>query len=187
MMMLRRSIMPALFVLAVTIIGFQGRRIMALEAALDKTSSKSDGLAPGTVLPSFEALDLSGTRAAIAYTQADQRPTVLYIFSPSCIWCARNSAAIDELNTKLSDRYRIIGLSLDSENLAQYVADHHVRFPVYTKLPESVVVSYRLGPTPATIVVAPDGSVVTTWTGAYSGPTKLSVESFFSITLPDLS
>jgi peroxiredoxin len=180
---LRRTIMPGLLVLALVIIAIQGHRIMVLTEGPSQTA----GLVPGARVSGFDAFDVFGTKATIAYDPSDLRPTVLYVFSPSCIWCARNAAAIGKITSELSNRYRIIGLSLDSENLALYISDHKMAFPVYTNLPDSVIDSYQLGPTPTTIVIAPNGRVLKTWVGAYTGPTQSSVESFFSIKLPDVS
>ncbi len=40
--------------------------------------------------------------------------------------------------------------------------------------------------TPQTIVVASDGRVLRTWTGAYVGRNKQEMEMFFSVQLPEI-
>jgi hypothetical protein len=45
----------------------------------------------------------------------------------------------------------------------------------------------RLGVTPETIIVAPSGSVLGDWIGAYTGIQKAFVERFFAVRLPEIS
>ncbi len=181
----RSLVFPVVLLLAFGIIVLQGFRILELQHTI-RDASTHNALASGERVPAFTADSLSGEKTALAYGAAE-RTTILYVFSPSCVWCARNADAINALNTKLSGKYRIVGLSLDSEGLAAYVRAHHLRFPVLTNIPDPVISAYRLWSTPETLVIGPDGTVIRTWVGAYTQSTKLEIERFFSLTLPDLS
>lgn len=55
-------------------------------------------LVPGIRMPTLHALDPAGARTAVDWGR-DGRPTVLYIFSPSCVWCR----GIDDLVGGLPD------------------------------------------------------------------------------------
>ena len=46
--------------------------------------------------------------------------------------------------------------------------------------------TYKLGSTPQTIVISPEGKVLQDWVGAYVGDQKSQVEAFFQVTLPGL-
>ena len=182
---LRRRILPSLLVLALGVIALQGFRILELQRLLREVSTRGD-LRPGTMVPEFQADDLHGVQGTVAYGR-DPRPTVLYVFSPSCVWCARNSEAVNALSKQVSGKYRIIGISLSPEYLKAYLESHRLPFPVYTNIPDSVISAYHFGPTPETLVISPDGSVLQTWIGAYSQSTREAIEGFFSIRLPDFS
>src|SRR5258707_3861142 len=73
-------------------------------------------LKSGSWVPAFEATDLRGQRQSVAYNQVS-KPTVLYIFTPPCNWCARNMENIKTLVSKESPQYRFIGISLSDQAL----------------------------------------------------------------------
>lgn len=143
-------------------------------------------LAPGETVPPIEGKDLEGRAVKITYDGGD-RPTILYVFSPECGWCERNSRNINALAKQLGDRYRLIGLSLSSKDVKEYAGSHGIEFPVYTDLPFSVTSAYKLGGTPETIIISPEGRVVTAWPGAYTDQFQRQVENFFNVRLPGLS
>ena len=139
----------------------------------------------GTIVPPITAKRLGGEKEAISYEGTNQ-PTVLYVFTPPCSWCARN---IDNLKTLLDQergRYRFIGLSLSDETLSEYVAKNDLKLPVYSSLSPETLKTYKLGSTPQTIVISPEGKVLQDWTGAYVGEQKSQVEAFFHVTLPGI-
>lgn len=149
------------------------------------TSQLQGQLTIGSSVPPITAKDIAGNEAAIAYTSNDL-PTVLYIFKPSCNWCARNLQNIQFLTATVGKEYRVIGLSLDNDKLRDYVAQHNLNFPVYTDLPVAVGSAYKLGGTPQTIVVSNQGKVLKSWMGAYSGKLQQEVDDYFHTRLPGL-
>jgi hypothetical protein len=54
---------------------------------------------------------LDGQPEVISYHETNQA-TVLYVFTPTCIWCARNLNNLKTLLANDSDHYRSIALSL---------------------------------------------------------------------------
>jgi hypothetical protein len=74
------------------------------------------------------------------------RPLLLYIFSPSCHFCARNLPAINALAGKVKDRIDIVGFSVTTEGLIS----NRLLFPVIRDFDPSILVAYRLIGTPET-------------------------------------
>jgi peroxiredoxin len=143
-------------------------------------------LAVGTKVPPIAAKGLDGQEETISYGQANQT-TVLYIFTPTCIWCARNMDNLKTLMGKESAEYRFIGLSLSDAGVNEYVTKNKLNFPVYSGLSPETVKTYKLSGTPQTIIISPEGKVLQDWAGAYVGDQKSQVEAFFHVTLPGIA
>jgi len=68
-----------------------------------QAAKRSEGLLTvGATVPAIVAKRLDGHQEAISY-QDTKEPTVLYIFTPPCSWCARN---MDNLKTLLAKKAR---------------------------------------------------------------------------------
>jgi hypothetical protein len=143
-------------------------------------------LGVGTLAPPIDVKGLGGEPFSFGY-QGNGLPTILYVFSPRCLWCARNLENAKALAGRTSDRYRFIALSLQDEDLPAYVSAHDINFPVYRGVSDQTRADYFLGRTPQTIVVSADGHVQKNWTGAYDADIARQVEEYFQITLPGLS
>jgi len=139
----------------------------------------------GTTVPPISAKRVDGQPGVISY-QGLEQSTVLYVFTPPCSWCARNLDNFKRLVDKESDQYRFVGLSLSEEALAEYVTKNELKLPIYSGLSPESTKSYKLGSTPQTIVISPEGKVLQNWVGAYVGDQKSQVEAFFHVSLPGL-
>ncbi len=139
----------------------------------------------GKAVAPITAKRLGGQQEVISYEGANQG-TVLYIFTPPCSWCARNIDNLKTLVDKERGHYRFIGLSLSEETLPEYVARNNLNLPVYCGLSSESVKTYKLGSTPQTIVISPEGKVLQDWVGAYVGEQKSQIEAFFHVTLPGI-
>jgi hypothetical protein len=128
---------------------------------------------------------LDGQPEVISYHETNQA-TVLYVFTPTCIWCARNLNNLKTLLANDSDHYRFSALSLSEEGVPHYVAKNALGIPVYSGLSPEMLKTYKLGSTPQTIVISPEGRVLQNWVGAYESSQKTQVETFFHTTLPGL-
>jgi len=158
-------------------------RLREFSNLLGKSSEQA--LKPGTRVAPFEAIDLEGQAQTVIYSNV-AKPTVLYIFTPPCSWCARNMNNFKELVARKEGEYRFIGLSLSKDGLSKYVAKNELRIPIYSGLSKEMERAYGLGGTPQTIVVSPEGRIVQNWVGAYVGGQKSQVEAFFRTSLPGL-
>jgi peroxiredoxin len=144
-----------------------------------------DSLQTGITVPAFEAIDLEGRTQMITYNRVS-KPTVLYVFTPSCSWCARNMDNFKTLIDKESSEYRFIGISLADQGLADYVRKNELNLPIYSGLSAETLKAYRLGSTPQTIVISPEGKVLQDWAGAYVGDQRTQIEAFFRAKLPGI-
>jgi len=143
-------------------------------------------LVPGGKAPEFSAYELDGQRKFLNYSEANV-PTVLYVFSPDCHWCARNLENIRSVVGGAGDRFRFYGVSLTDENLPTYLTQNKLPFHVYQTPSEEVRIAYGFNSTPSTIVISPSGNVLQYWKGAYSEDVATEVETYFQVKLPGLS
>ena len=178
-----KLVLCGLLGVSVAINALQATRLLRL--ADSGAEQAVDGeLRPGAVVPSLELKDLAGRRVVIDYRAPTS--TVLYVFRPSCTWCALNSKSLASLAEQLPKDYRIIGLSLSSDGLEGFLHSHAIAFPVYRELSPGTLATYRVESTPETIVVAPGGVVRASWKGAFVGTTRQLIETFFSVRLPEM-
>src|SRR5215203_4306598 len=161
------------------------RRVGSPKTLISLMRSESQ-LAAGDQVPSVTARGLQG-RAAVLEYGGTNLPTVLFVITPGCVWCTRNVMNMRTLAEKAGDRYRFVALSLDSEKLTEYVAGHKLNFPIYTDLSYGRIQQYKLGGTPQTIVVSPQGVVMKIWSGAFADETLKDVESYFQVRLPGIT
>ncbi len=167
--------------ISVCVVVLQRAKIQTLQNALEEMRVRGD-LREGTQVPPIKAQTLGGITETLRFGSG-AKPTLLYVFSPDCGWCAINTSAVDELAAKLSARYSVIGVSIEDEGLGPFLAAHPLSFPVYKGISKDTRNLYRLATTPETIVVTPDARVAASWNGAYTGATERLVENYFGVRL----
>lgn len=163
--------------------------LLAYKIRKDSHSSASVEFAQlqvGTAVSPLKAHGLDGREATISYKDSEQ-PLVIYVFTPQCSWCRRNLANLKTVLARKRDSYRFVALSLTDKDLSQYIADKQIDIPVFANPEEEARQHYRLGSTPQTIVVSPDGKVLQNWVGAYTGTGQVEIEKFFGVNLPGLT
>ncbi|MBZ5601282.1 MAG: redoxin domain-containing protein [Acidobacteriia bacterium] len=161
----------------------QGRRILDLEAQTDE-SINAGPLQRGETVPDLRVRDRGGHAKTFVFDGSREKPLLIYVVRPSCVWCARNTDAINSLLAQISVRFETIGLSLDRSDLDQYLVQHALSLETFTDPSPEIVAAYKLGPTPETIVVSPHGIVLRSWTGAFGSTVRPSLERFFLARLP---
>lgn len=114
-------------------------------------------------MPPITAQDITGQNITIRFDEIE-RPTLLYVFSPSCGWCKKNEDNIKALASQTGNTIRIIGISLSPDGLDEYVAN---RFPPVKVIKPDVrtITAYKLSGTPETILVSSEGVVLRVWKG----------------------
>jgi peroxiredoxin len=142
-------------------------------------------LKTGSEVPALQVETLQGTAATIKYDEVST-PTVLYVFTPSCQWCAKN---LDNLRTLAQSaragKYRLVGISLDP-NVSQYLKDEGLDFDVYVKPSLETLQSYGFGVTPQTFIISNTGKLQKMLNGAYVGQSQADLEAHLGLKLPGL-
>jgi len=148
-------------------------------------SPRPTGITTGVELLTIPVLDKTGAKSLVTL-HGNSMSTILYVMSPTCIWCARNLNNIRTLAEHRSTAYRFIGLSTTSDKLTEYLQSTKLPFDVTTidqsKLPKNI----RFDSTPEMILVSSTGRVSKVWTGALEGDRKAQAEAFFHLKLPGL-
>jgi peroxiredoxin len=160
------------------------RRVASLRRTISSIKSESR-LALGDMLPPIVAKNPQGRAAILDYGET-QLPTVVFIITPDCGWCTKNIMNMRTLVENAHNQYRFVGLSLSSDKLSNYVKENQLEFPIYTDLPILTMREYKLGGTPQTIVVSPQGQVMKMWSGAFAEDLQKEVEDYFKVKLPGI-
>lgn len=141
------------------------------------------GFGIGRIAQPLKAQNLEGKTTTISFSDGEL-PTVLYVFSPQCIWSTRNINNVQTLVAKTNGKYRFFGLALSDNSLDTYILEHKFSFPTF-KMPDKCSRDdLRIVGTPQTIVISMDGQIVKNWYGEYSGNIAKEVEDFFDLTVP---
>ena len=143
-------------------------------------------LGVGSVAPPLRAHDPSGKEVDIAVARPG-KVTVLYLFSPACGWCRRNSPNMRALIAGAGKRFDFVLISLTSSGLRDYVSELDVRGTVYSDPAAASREAYSLGATPETFVMGPDGRIMRIWKGAYLGPVASEVAALLEVRLPGMT
>lgn len=120
------------------------------------------------------------------------RATLLYVVTPSCVWCARNQDNFLRLVAERSGQYDVVLASLTDIGFEGYLAALRARWDdadvqVLTSVSREDRDRLMLGATPQTLVIGTDGRVLRNWVGAYTEDTLIDVENFFLLQMPGLS
>jgi peroxiredoxin len=152
----------------------QTQRIRALSAP------PAEALERGIEAPPLAVKTLDGNETEL---RAGAQPLILYFFSESCHWCERNAGHVRSLESQARGRYRLAGVSLTEKDVRGYAVRHGFTFPVYAASNPAALEPYKIRGTPQTVVISPDGRIVASWTGAYTGKTRESIEKTLAIRL----
>lgn len=158
-------------------------KVKTLRGALAALKSEAS-LKVGESITDLNVTDRRGVAQLVRFADVNV-PTILYVFSPTCSWCARNKENVRVMAEATRGRFRVVGLSLTETKLTEYIAEQQIAFPVYL-VPEALRVQLKLGGTPQTLVVDTDGRLQKNWRGAYMGALEADVESSLGLSLPGL-
>jgi hypothetical protein len=139
----------------------------------------------GARLDNVRLLNVNGEKADLRF-DPHELPIVVYVLSPTCKWCKLNKQSVDSLAMQLRGKYRFVGVSTTSQDLAPYVTENAPPFPVYYVDSSSPHSNIPLTVTPETLVFSADGAFVRGWNGAFSEGTIEPISSYFGVKLPDV-
>lgn len=157
-------------------------------SAASSNAAVMAGIRPGSLLPPISGLTPHGEKADLTFES--DKPTIIYVLSPSCGWCRRNRNNITALYATEKSRFHFVGLSVSKDKLAEHLTSTPLPFPVFS-IERTDARLQKLGffdATPQTVVVGSDGVVQKAWMGAYMPGSQLEeLQRFFRTTLPGLS
>lgn len=191
---LRPSILSYLYLvlLAASLLGnvYLAKSRASLERALSITPLMASSPVEskiGTFVDRLSVTNAAGAESTLALE--GKKKTVVYIFSPSCHWCAVNYSSILALAKQRSEEYSFVGLSVSSDatSLHTYLAKHPYPFPSYADNSTADLAKLGFIGTPETIVIGENGKIEQHWRGAFGKATGKDVQQFFAVSLPDLS
>lgn len=171
-----RLVDPVVLVLLVFSLGLNVFLALRLNS-LGATPREHDRLAIGTVVPSIRAADASGALATIRLDAAD-RPTVVFIYSPTCQWCEKTWPVFAGIARARQNTHRFLALSVAERG--QFL-DAHREVRLLLNPSRETVEQLKLGTVPTTIVFDRRGRVEQVWVGAYAGGTRTSISRYFSL------
>ncbi len=137
----------------------------------------------GDTVPALSALTPDGKTLTLTY---DRHPAVLYVFSPSCVWCERNLDNAEAVRTGTGDKFEFVAIAFDDKGLGDYIQKRHLPWTIATGLSPEVRAAYGISATPETIVVDVGGRVHSAWIGAYGDSVAREVQGVLGVTLPGL-
>lgn len=138
----------------------------------------------GTRLNSLQLVNDAGEPHRLQFGPG-QLPTVVYVLSPSCKWCAANQTNINGLASRLENRYRVIGLSIVPHAQWNAEAESSYHFPIFFLQPDSPHPGFALNLTPETLVFSRDGALDQGWAGAYMDETGHQIATYFGVRSSD--
>jgi hypothetical protein len=142
-------------------------------------------LGVGDTVPALRGLGLDGRITTVSYGQ-DDRPTLLFVFSPACGWCKIHLPNWQAMVAQSSGRYRIVALSILPEKTAEFVAEHGLSEAIVLVEPEPRdILAYKFHLTPQTILVDSTGTVRKNWLGAFGSGERQDIEHTLGVRLPD--
>jgi hypothetical protein len=144
----------------------ENRRLRGIVEELQGERDQALEIPPGTVLPSFEATNWRGERVSVEYG-SDPRPTLLFVFSPTCPACQENWPLWRELVELVKQRPpRLLVVDLSSQVGPEYLEGFGLpRESLIKGVNPSETLLYRFGVVPQTILIGGSGVVEGTRTG----------------------
>lgn len=117
---------------------------------------------------------------------ADSKSTIVYVFTPTCVWCKRNLEAMRTVANSAS-AYHFIAVSLVEDGVEDYIKANHLSMPVYIAADKASRTKLGVHGTPTTLIISPKGVISQAWPGVYHGKIAEQVENTFKIKLPEIA
>lgn len=159
------------------------RRIRLLEGAINVTKSRNQ-LAVGRQMRPVDVLREDGALDRINYNDAAV-PTLLYIMSPTCVFCQYNLPNLKALLDQAKGKYRVVILSVVRDGLEEYRETYGIEAPISTIAPQSQF-DLQISGTPGTIFISRGGALIALWRGAFNSDQKDEIERLLAVDLPGI-
>ena len=138
-------------------------------------SDERRALKAGENVPAFTAKAINGDLVSVSYSGRGPKKIFFY-FTPTCAFCRKQFVYWRDILTHAdSNRFEVIGLVSETEDLPQLdtflsemKCSRESPAPLKVLLvPGDVLRSYKLSPTPLTLIVSNNGTVEKGWVGLW--------------------
>ncbi|HSR66478.1 MAG TPA: TlpA disulfide reductase family protein [Acidobacteriota bacterium] len=149
-------------VLLAALVGWLSFQNWQMQARLTPTPRPQ--LEPGEEVPAVVAKATDGSETTVDFQ--GQQDTLLFIFNTTCPVCKNNQGNWKDVYQRASDRYNIVGISLDTEEAtAAYIEEFQLPYQVVFPDPQEFAKNFKVSAIPTTIHVGKDGKVKSTTLG----------------------
>lgn len=120
----------------------------------------------GALLPALEGFGAQGEKLLFDYGR-DARPTVIFVFSPTCSFCEENWPRWRQVTEHLDQTLvRAVAVDVSSSATPEFASAHGLAgMPLLVRVEPKSLISYRFRLTPQTIVINAQGRVEKVWSG----------------------
>jgi hypothetical protein len=119
-------------------------------------------------LPTITAKTWPGGVGVTIPGESKSSGTLLYAFSPTCVWCYRNELNLAAVQRCAEPRYRFIALAVgaaETEAIEKYFDGRAPDYEIVVDAEGRVRSALRIDATPMTVVITPAGRVSRVWRG----------------------
>ena len=139
----------------------------------------------GTQVHDLRGFDVQGKPLLVSYRGEIRRKVLLFVFSPTCRFCAENWPNWWRVFSEL-DRNAVQPAAVDvtATATADFIAQHQMTsMPVFVQVDPKAVPEYHFHLTPQTILVGADGKVEKVWSGVLTPRDISELESLASVVI----
>jgi len=110
--------------------------------------------------PDFTATALSGDSYTLSALRG--RWVIVNFWATWCVPCVTEMPALQQIADNHADAVVLLGINVREsvEEVAAFVAEHDLRFPVLVNPDDSTLLDYQVIGVPQTVLIAPSGEIV---------------------------
>lgn len=142
-------------------------------AELREQEPQPEGLAPGTVAPSFQLTDVRGRTQTLESLQARGRPLVIAFMEPTCGPCKSFLPRLALWQATLAERVTIAVITTGTVDSTRPIWEQHGLSDVLLDDPRAVFKAYRILGSPSAVAIERDGRVANSLAGGLHMPEVL--------------
>lgn len=160
------------------------RRVRLLEGVIARISADREVLKVGSQMQPAEVVSANKSTEHLRYSDTTL-PTVVYVMSPECVWCRRNTQNMNALVAQSGRSYRVVIVSSQGDGIDNFRRAYGVTANIWP-LAANVDNALRELPTPTTLLVSPTGKILAKWSGAFGDSVRTDIQKQLNVTLPGL-
>lgn len=116
-------------------------------------------------MPNLEGRDSSYAPVSLSLRNTS-RPTIVFVFSPTCHYCKDNWSNWDSLLAKrANNEWRAVFLNVGTHSSEGFRQTHALGDDLIEDVTKKTIDDYRVFYTPETLVLSRDGKIRRSWTG----------------------